>query len=99
MDLGGVLIPVNGQPAIGKEAELFTGLEVVDDEIAEIPGLHLPDSTVVMPDLEAHQVTQRPGILVKFHIGYCYYLSTVIKNVSKDPFLKKFFSGSDSVRI
>ena len=98
MDLGGVLIPVNGQPAIGKEAELFTGLEVVDDEIAEIPGLHLPDSTVVMPDLEAHQVTQGPGILVKFHIGYC-YLSTVIKNVSKDPFLKKFFSGSDSVRI
>ena len=98
MDLGGVLIPVNGQPAIGKEAELFTGLEVVDDEIAEIPGLHLPDPTVVVPDLEAHQMTQRPGILVKFYIGYC-YLSTVIKNVSKDPFLKKFFLGSESVRI
>ena len=98
MDLRGVLISVNSQPAIGKEAELFTGLEVVDDDIAEIPGLHLPDSTVVMPDLEADQMTQRPGILVRFPFGVC-YLSTVIKNVSKDPFLKKFFSGSDSVRI
>ena len=98
MDLRGVLISVNGQPAIGKEAELFTGLEVVDDEIAEIPGLHLPDSTVVMPDLEAHQMTQRPSILVRFPFGFC-YLSTVIKNVSKDPFLKKFFLGSESVRI
>ena len=98
MDLRRVFIPVNGQPAIGKKTELFTSLEVVDDKIAEIPGLHLPDSTVVMPDLEAHQMTQRPGILVKFNIGYC-YLSTVIKNVSKDPFLKKFLLGSESVRI
>ena len=62
MDLRGVFIPVNGQPAIGKEAELFTSLQIVDDDIAEIPGLHLPDSTVVMPDLKAHQMTQRPGI-------------------------------------
>ena len=98
MDLRGVLISVNGQPAIGKEAELFTGLEVVDDEIAEIPGLHLPDPTVVVPDLEAHQMTQWPGILVRFLFGFC-YLSTVIKNVSKDPFLKKFFLGSESVRV
>ena len=67
LDLRRVLIPVYGKPAIGKEAELFTGLEVMDDDIAKIPGLHLPDSTVVVPDLEAHQMTQRPGISVKFH--------------------------------
>ena len=62
MDLRGELIPVNGEPAIGKEAELFASLEVVEDDIAEIPGLHLPDPTVIVPDLEAHQMTQRPGI-------------------------------------
>ena len=27
------------------------------------------------------------------------YLSVVIKKVSREPFLKKFFSGSDKVRI
>ena len=67
MDLRRELIPVDGKPAIGKEAELFTSLEVMDDDIAEIPRLHLPDSTVVVPDLEAHQMTQRPGSSVKFH--------------------------------
>ena len=71
LDLRRELIPVNGQPAIGKEAELFASLEVVDDDVAEIPGLHLADSTVVMPDLEAHQMTQRPGMLIKFHkVGF-----------------------------
>ena len=62
LDLRRVLIPVDGQPAVGKEAELFSSLEVVEDDVAEIPGLHLSDSTVVMPDLQAHQMTQRPGM-------------------------------------
>ena len=60
LDLGGEVVPVNSQPAVGEEAELFSSLEVVQNNVAEIPGLHLSDPAVVVPDLQTHQVSQRP---------------------------------------
>ena len=36
---------------VSKETELFAGLNVVDDDVAEVPRLHLPDTRVVVPDL------------------------------------------------
>ena len=104
MDLGGEVVPVNSQPAVGEETELFSSLEVVQNNVAEIPGLHLSDPAVVVPDLQTHQVSQRPckkgggqnprNAIVKENIHF----STVIKKVSNDPFLKKFFLESERVR-
>ena len=37
---------------VSKETELFAGLNVVDDDVAEVPRLHLPDTRVVVPDLK-----------------------------------------------
>ena len=65
LDLRCIFISVDGQPAIGKEAELFASLEIVEDHVAEVPRLHLSDSTVVVPNLETHQMTQRPGTSVQ----------------------------------
>ena len=36
---------------VSQEAELFSRLNVVNDDVAEVPRLHLPDSRVVVPDL------------------------------------------------
>ena len=60
LDLGGEVVPVNSQPAVGEEAELFSSLEIVQNNVAEIPRLHLSDPAVVVPDLQTHQVSQRP---------------------------------------
>ena len=35
------LIPVNGEPLIGQEPKLFARLQVVDDHVGQVPGLHL----------------------------------------------------------
>ena len=59
LDLGGEVVPVNSQPAVGEEAELFSSLEIVQNNVAEIPRLHLSDPAVVVPDLQTHQVSQR----------------------------------------
>ena len=34
---------------------LLPGLNVVDDDVGEVPGLHLPDAAVVVPDPEELQ--------------------------------------------
>ena len=60
LDLRGELIPVYGQPTVSKESELLSSLEVMDNQVAEVPRLHLPNSTVVMPDLQTHKVAQGP---------------------------------------
>ena len=44
-------IPENDYIPVSKEPELFSGLNVVDDDVAEVPRLHLPDPRVVVPDL------------------------------------------------
>ena len=44
-------MPENDYIPVSKEPELFSGLNVVDDDVAEIPRLHLPDTRVVVPDL------------------------------------------------
>ena len=58
LDLRCILISVNGQPAISKEAELFASLEIVEDHIAEVPRLHLSYPTVVVPNTNVLQVAE-----------------------------------------
>ncbi len=40
---------------------LLSGLDVVDDDVGEVPGLHLPDPAVVVPDPHKLQRPQRPA--------------------------------------
>ena len=50
LDVRLFVISVNGQPLVSKEPGLLSSLDVVDDDVAEMPGLHLPDAGVVVPD-------------------------------------------------
>ena len=44
LDVRLFFISVNGQPLVSKEPGLLSSLDVVDDDVAEMPGLHLPDA-------------------------------------------------------
>ena len=57
-DAGAEVSPVYGQPAVGQETCLQAGLQVLEHHVAEVPGLHVPQATVVMPHLQAKQVPQ-----------------------------------------
>ena len=44
LDVRLFFISVNGQPLVSKEPGLLSSLDIVDDDVAEMPGLHLPDA-------------------------------------------------------
>ena len=58
LDVRLFLISVDGQPLVSKEPGLLSSLDVVDDDVAEVPGLHLPDAGVVVPDPQVLQGSQ-----------------------------------------
>lgn len=56
--LWGEFVPVDGEPAVSQESILVPGLWIVDDDVGEVPRLHLPDPAVVVPDLDVLQVPE-----------------------------------------
>ena len=102
LDVGLFVVSVNGQPLVGKEPGLLPGLDVVHDDVAEMPGLHLPDAGVVVPDpqvLQGPQGSRQDNTVKQKNSQTLSYLSTDIRKVSTAPFLKKFLSGSERVLI
>ena len=58
LNFGGELVPVDGEPSVREEPVLLPGLDIVDDDVGQVPGLHLPDPAVVVPDLDILQTSK-----------------------------------------
>ena len=89
-DLWSEIISVNSKPLISKKSKLFPCLNVLDNDIAEIPRLHFSNATIVMPYMHILKLPKRSkGYKVLNRIIKGYLLINTHKKSIKTSFLKK----------